>query len=101
MPTEFIGAVPFTDWLHEVVELDPKGFMLTSTDVSDTNGTAPLPFETARPGVFAAREGSSAIRSVHEFLAPSGHSARDGLLRKRCRNHNEWTFWERFQTLSS
>ena len=83
----FIGAVPFTDWLHDVVELDSKGFVLTGTDVPDANGTTPLAFETSQPGVFAAGdvrfgsmkrvaaavgEGSSAIRSVHEFLAPSG-----------------------------
>ena len=83
----FIGAVPFTDWLQDTVELDAKGFVLTGTDVSDTNTSTPLLFETSRPGVFAAGdvrfgsmkrvaaavgEGSSAIRSVHEFLAPSG-----------------------------
>jgi len=82
----FIGAVPFTDWLDDVIELDPKGFVLTGTDVSHTNGSAPLLFETSLPGIFAAGdvrfgsmkrvaaavgEGSSAIRSVHEFLAPS------------------------------
>ena len=82
----FIGAVPFTDWLQDVIELDPKGFVLTGTDVSDANGTTPLSFETSLPGIFAAGdvrfgsmkrvaaavgEGSSAIRSVHEFLAPS------------------------------
>ena len=84
----FIGAVPFTDWLRDVVELVPKGFVLTGTDVSTTNGGQPLPFETSRPGVFAAGdvrlgsmkrvaaavgEGSSAIRSIHDFLAPAGH----------------------------
>lgn len=84
----FIGAVPFTDWLQGVVELDPKGFVLTGTDVANENGTTALPFETSRHGIFAAGdvrfgsmkrvaaavgEGSSAIRSVHEFLAPSGH----------------------------
>ena len=84
----FIGAVPFTDWLQDVIELDPKGFVLTGTDAPNANGTTPLPFETSRPGIFAAGdvrfgsmkrvaaavgEGSSAIRSVHEFLAPSGH----------------------------
>ena len=83
----FIGAVPFTDWLHGVVELDPKGFVLTGADVPNGSGPAPLPFETSRPGVFAAGdvrfgsmervaaavgEGSSAIRSIHDFLAPSG-----------------------------
>ena len=83
----FIGAVPFTDWLQDTVELDAKGFVLTGTDVSDATGSTSLLFETSRPGVFAAGdvrfgsmkrvaaavgEGSSAIRSVHEFLAPSG-----------------------------
>ena len=83
----FIGAVPFTHWLQDTVELDAKGFVLTGSDVSDDNGHTPLPFETSRSGVFAAGdvrfgsmkrvaaavgEGSSAIRSVHEYLAPSG-----------------------------
>ena len=83
----FIGAVPFTDWLQDTVALDAKGFVLTGTDVSDAKGSTSLLFETSRPGVFAAGdvrfgsmkrvaaavgEGSSAIRSVHEFLAPSG-----------------------------
>ena len=83
----FIGAIPFTDWLQDVIELDQRGFALTGVDVSHTDGSMPLPFETSRPGIFAAGdvrfgsmkrvaaavgEGSSAIRSVHEFLAPSG-----------------------------
>lgn len=79
----FIGAVPFTDWLAGFIELDDKGFVLTD---SDLHGLAfePLPFETSRPGVFAAGDvrarsmkrvaaavgdGSSAIRSVHQRLA--------------------------------
>ncbi len=79
----FIGAVPFTDWLDGFIELDDKGFVLTD---SDLHGLAfePLPFETSRPGVFAAGDvrarsmkrvaaavgdGSSAIRSVHQRLA--------------------------------
>jgi thioredoxin reductase (NADPH) len=83
----FIGAVPFTDWLQDVIELDQRGFALTGVDVSHTDGSPPLPFETSQPGIFAAGdvrfgsmkrvaaavgEGSSAIRSIHEFLAPSG-----------------------------
>ena len=83
----FIGAVPFTEWLRGIVELDEKGFVLTGTDVPSENGTSPLPFETSRPGVFAAGdvrfgsmkrvaaavgEGSSAIRSIHDFLSPTG-----------------------------
>lgn len=83
----FIGAVPVTEWLQDVIDLDQKGFALTGVDVSRTDGTTPLPFETSQPGIFAAGdvrlgsmkrvaaavgEGSSAIRSIHEFLAPSG-----------------------------
>ncbi|MGH1492796.1 MAG: FAD-dependent oxidoreductase [Acidimicrobiales bacterium] len=81
----FIGAIPYTDWLSELIELDPKGFILTDTSVSDTSGYQPLAFETSQPGVFAAGdaransmkrvaaavgEGSSAIRSIHQHLAP-------------------------------
>ncbi len=81
----FIGAVPFTDWLDGFVELDDKGFILTDVDLAGRDvGFEPLPFETSRPGVFAAGDvrsssmkrvaaavgdGSSAIRSVHQRLA--------------------------------
>jgi thioredoxin reductase (NADPH) len=79
----FIGAVPFTDWLDGFVELDDKGFVLTDADLSGLPFD-PLPYETSRPGVFAAGDvrsrsvkrvaaavgdGSSAIRSVHQRLA--------------------------------
>lgn len=81
----FIGAVPYTDWISGLIELDPKGFILTDTGVTDTVDYQPLAYETSQPGVFAAGdaragsmkrvaaavgEGSSAIRSVHEHLAP-------------------------------
>ncbi len=82
----FIGAVPFTEWLDGFVELDDKGFVLTDSDLVGRvhDGFEPLPFETSRPGVFAAGDvrsssvkrvaaavgdGSSAIRSVHQRLA--------------------------------
>ena len=85
----FIGADPATGWLGDTVALDESGFILT--DRSLPTGVAPpevlrdpLPFETSAPGVFAAGdvrsgslkrvaaavgEGSSAVRSVHEYLA--------------------------------
>jgi len=81
----FIGAIPYTDWVSELIELDSKGFILTDTSVSETSGYQPLAYETSQPGVFAAGdaradsmkrvaaavgEGSSAIRSVHQHLAP-------------------------------
>jgi thioredoxin reductase (NADPH) len=87
----FIGAEPATAWLGDCVALDRKGFVLTDRSLPDDllargdfAGRRPLPFETSRPGVFAAGdvregslkrvaaavgEGSSAVRSVHNYLA--------------------------------
>jgi len=82
----FIGALPATSWLGDGVLLDRDGFVLTDRQLSGSlsGPSAPLPFETSVPGVFAAGdvrrgsmkrvaaavgEGSSAVRSVHERLA--------------------------------
>jgi thioredoxin reductase (NADPH) len=83
----FIGARPATAWLGDSVLLDGDGFILTDRQLSGALGAetaSALPFETSRPGVFAAGdvrhgsmkrvaaavgEGSSAVRSVHERLA--------------------------------
>jgi thioredoxin reductase (NADPH) len=87
----FIGAEPATAWLDRGVALDRAGFVLTDRalpEVALASGEyaarAPLPFETSVPGVFAAGdvragstkrvaaavgEGSSAVRSVHDYLA--------------------------------
>ncbi len=87
----FIGAVPATGWLNGCVALDRSGFVLTDRSLPDDAGAGvafggrdPLPLETSLPGVFAAGdvrsgslkrvaaavgEGSSAVRSVHDFLA--------------------------------
>jgi thioredoxin reductase (NADPH) len=82
-----IGAEPRTDWLHGVVELDERGFILTGQDIPQLawpGSRAPLPFETSVPGVFAAGdvrygsvkrvagavgEGSVTVGSVHRYLA--------------------------------
>jgi thioredoxin reductase (NADPH) len=86
----FIGATPATEWLEGVV-LDEHGFVLTDAGVppdalvGEWTGLdrTPLPFETSRPGIFAAGdvrsgsmkrvaaavgEGASAVRSVHSVL---------------------------------
>jgi thioredoxin reductase (NADPH) len=81
-----IGAEPCTDWLSPVLSLDQQGFVLTGRDVPATAWPLtrdPYPFETSRPGVFAAGdvrygsvkrvagavgEGSVAIGSVHRYL---------------------------------
>ena len=87
----FIGAQPATGWLGACVELDRDGFIVTDRSLPDAimagpefATRAPLPFETSLPGVFAVGdvrqgslkrvaaavgEGSSAVRSVHEYLA--------------------------------
>ena len=89
----FIGAVPATAWLAGGVAVDDAGFILTDRSLPDAvvNSAAfatrrPLPYETSVPGVFAVGdvrsgslkrvaaavgEGSSAVRSVHEYLAAS------------------------------
>jgi thioredoxin reductase (NADPH) len=87
----FIGAAAATGWLGDRMALSPAGFILTDRSLPDDvvtgpafAGRAPLPFETSIPGVFAVGdvrdgslkrvaaavgEGSSAVRSVHEYLA--------------------------------
>jgi thioredoxin reductase (NADPH) len=87
----FIGAQPATSWLPESVAVDRRGFILTDRSLPreallDPAFAArdPLPFETSIPGVFAVGdvrlssmkrvaaavgEGSSAVRSVHDYVA--------------------------------
>jgi thioredoxin reductase (NADPH) len=87
-----IGAEPSSDWLSGCAALDDDGFVLTDLALDDahldeswrTARRRPLPFETSRPGLFAVGdlragsmkrvaaavgEGSSAVRSVHQYLA--------------------------------
>jgi len=90
----FIGAEAATGWLDGCVALDPDGFVLTDRELDGEHtaspgfgGRAPLPFETSQPGIFAVGdvrhgsmkrvaaavgEGSSAVRSVHDYLATLG-----------------------------
>ncbi len=90
----FIGAVPATGWLPTCLALDRSGFVLTDRSLATHivakggfGGRDPFPLETSSPGVFAAGdvrsaslkrvaaavgEGSSAVRSVHEYLATRG-----------------------------
>jgi thioredoxin reductase (NADPH) len=87
----FIGAEPSTGWLGDCMALDRSGFVLTDRSLPDEvlaslayATRTPLPFETSLPGVFAVGdvrsgslkrvaaavgEGSSAVRSVHDYLA--------------------------------
>jgi thioredoxin reductase (NADPH) len=86
----FIGAVPSTDWLGGLVDLDDHGFVRTGAGVlaaaDGPDGTGPLPLETSRPGVFAVGdvrsgsakrvaaavgEGAMAIRLAFERTRPA------------------------------
>jgi thioredoxin reductase (NADPH) len=88
----FIGALPRTDWLHDVVERDDRGFILTGPDLL-WEGKRPKgwvldrdPFllETNVPGLFAVGdvrhgsvkrvasgvgEGSVAVQFIHQYLS--------------------------------
>lgn len=85
------GASPKTEWLAGCLSLDPRGFVLTGTDLDDVLPPKPWPLarrpymlETSLPGVFAvgdARagnvkrvaaavgEGSIVVHMVHQVLA--------------------------------
>src|SRR5271168_1621916 len=88
----FIGALPRTDWLGDLVERDERGFLLTGPDLI-RNGERPKgwtlerdPFllETNVPGIFAVGdvrhgsvkrvassvgEGSVAVQFIHQYLS--------------------------------
>ena len=75
----FLGALPCTEWLGDVVARDDKGFILTGAAAGSD-----LLLETSLPGVFAAGdvrsgstkrcatavgEGAMAVQFVHSRLA--------------------------------
>lgn len=88
----FIGAVPHSDFLRGIVQLNDAGFVLTGPDLL-TAGTPPpgwplkrIPYmlETSVPGIFAAGDvkhgsirrvaaavgaGSASLTFIHEYLA--------------------------------
>ena len=88
----FIGALPRTDWLTDVVERDERGFLLTGPDLirdgQRPKGWAldrdPFLLETNVPGIFAVGdvrhgsikrvasgvgEGSVAVQFIHQYLS--------------------------------
>lgn len=88
----FIGAMPRTSWLQDIVERDSKGYILTGPDVLHgemyprgwTLPRSPYLLETNLPGIFAVGdvryqsvkrvasavgEGSIAIQFVHQYLS--------------------------------
>lgn len=88
----FIGAEPASGWISGCAALDERGFVLTDLSLSGEHldetwmalARLPLPFESSHPGLFAVGdlrsgstkrvaaavgEGSSAVRSVFQYLA--------------------------------
>jgi len=88
----FIGASPQTDWIGDLVERDPQGFILTGPDLMRegkrprgwTPDRDPFLLETNVPGIFAAGdvrygsikrvasgvgEGAIAVQFIHRYLA--------------------------------
>lgn len=93
----FIGALPHTEWLQEMVERDDHGFILTGPDLQEGRGNGHWPrgwmldrdpfwLESSQPGIFAAGdvrhgsvkrvaagvgEGATAVQFIHQYLASS------------------------------
>jgi thioredoxin reductase (NADPH) len=88
----FIGALPRTDWLGDLVERDDRGFILTGPDLNQGGKTSkkwplerdPFLLETNVPGIFAVGdvrhgsvkrvasgvgEGSVAVQFIHQYLS--------------------------------
>ena len=88
----FIGAMPRTDWLGDVVARDKSGFIMAGTDLMPEGrrpagwnvGRDPFWLEASVPGVFVAGdvrlrsvkriasavgEGSMAVQFIHQYLA--------------------------------
>jgi thioredoxin reductase (NADPH) len=88
----FIGALPRTEWLGDVIQRDNRGFILTGPDVMVdrqrpkgwTLDRDPFLLETNVPGIFAVGdvrhgsvkrvasgvgEGSVAVQFIHQYLS--------------------------------
>jgi thioredoxin reductase (NADPH) len=88
----FIGALPRTDWLGDLVQRDRAGFILSGPDLLHDGkrprgwslGRDPYWLESSVPGIFVAGdvrarsvkriasavgEGSMAVQFVHQYLA--------------------------------
>lgn len=80
----FIGANPKTSWLHGLVGMDERRYVLSGSDVIDSAPDRPrFAHETSRPGIFtagdvransikriaaAAGEGQVTVSQIHQYL---------------------------------
>ena len=79
----FIGAIPQTLWLRNLISLDAHNFINTGVDVS-VNDRKVLPYETSIAGIFATGdvrngstkrianaigEGAAGLAAVHKYLS--------------------------------
>jgi thioredoxin reductase (NADPH) len=86
----FIGAIPYTAWLPDTIQVDRNGFVKTGLQLIESSAwplrRQPFLLETSCPGIFAAGdvrfgstkrvasavgEGAMAVQFVHEYLASS------------------------------
>ena len=88
----YVGAIPYTDWLGNIVERDPKGFIVSGMHLLKdgkrpggwTPDRDPFMLETSVPGIFVAGdvrhsstkgvtsgvgEGAMAVKLVHQYLS--------------------------------
>jgi thioredoxin reductase (NADPH) len=85
-----IGSNPCTDWLHGVLDLDERDFVVTGAARVENGKTSQSPYATSLPGVFAVGdvrsgsvkrvasavgEGSVVVQAVHQFLETAGNRA--------------------------
>src|SRR5579859_7212857 len=88
----YVGAVPYTDWLNNLVERDAQGYIVSGTHLMRegkrprgwTPDRDPLILETSVPGIFVAGdvrhasskgvtsgvgEGAMAVKLIHQYLS--------------------------------
>ncbi len=81
----FIGADPNSKWLHDCVDIDDKGFVVTGRDLAASSlPRVPFLLETSRAGIFAVGdvrfgstkrvaaavgEGAAVVAQIHQVLA--------------------------------
>ncbi len=88
----YVGAVPYTDWLNNLVERDAQGYIISGTQLMREGKRPrgwlpdrdPLMLETSVPGIFVAGdvrhmsakgvtsgvgEGAMAVKLIHQYLS--------------------------------